>query len=342
MKRTFYNKILGFLFVIMTITNIPSASSFDTIEDRLSYNTVRIKSNFNDGTSGYGTGFFFQFDTDKETTKVSCIITNKHVRYNQKTGEESTNGEIMFHLKDETGKPTGTKGASIQGAMWRWVDHPNNVDLCAMFLNPIAEQMGVSGFPIFTPFLTKDNLITDSDLNRLTPVSSVMMVGYPIGLIDDSRNFPIFRQGITATHPGLSFKGKPEFLIDCACWPGSSGSPVFLRGPSIPLRDKIAANVVFNLAGRPLENKLLGILWGGPHHTAEGAIVAKEIPMVQVPIAQTHVMVNLGFVIHSREILVLRDEILKLLPPNQNEKEEGSLPVKKQRIEEAQSASRSQ
>lgn len=53
------------------------------------------------------------------------------------------------------------------------------------------------------------------------------MVSYPIGLIDNINNFPIFRRGITASHPGLSFKVKPEFLIDASCWPGSSGSSVF-------------------------------------------------------------------------------------------------------------------
>jgi len=54
------------------------------------------------------------------------------------------------------------------------------------------------------------------------------MVGYPIGLWDEKNNYPIFRKGITATHPANDYNGKSEFMIDAACFPGSSGSPVYI------------------------------------------------------------------------------------------------------------------
>ena len=40
---------------------------------------------------------------------------------------------------------------------------------------------------------------------------------------------PILRRGSTATALALDFEGRAEFLIDAAVYPGSSGSPVFVR-----------------------------------------------------------------------------------------------------------------
>ena len=42
---------------------------------------------------------------------------------------------------------------------------------------------------------------------------------------------PILRRGTTATPIALNFEGRPEFLIDAAVYPGSSGSPVFVYLP---------------------------------------------------------------------------------------------------------------
>ena len=48
-------------------------------------------------------------------------------------------------------------------------------------------------------------------------------------LIDEVNNKPVVRKGITATDIRLDYNGRKEFLIDAACFHGSSGSPVFLR-----------------------------------------------------------------------------------------------------------------
>ena len=54
------------------------------------------------------------------------------------------------------------------------------------------------------------------------------MVGYPIGLYDKINNLPIFRKGYTACHPSIDFNRKGIGLIDMACFPGSSGSPIYV------------------------------------------------------------------------------------------------------------------
>ena len=88
-------------------------------------------------------------------------------------------------------------------------------------------------FPITDPRVphqrnAHSDIPTQAEIDQLGAVESVLMVGYPIGLWDSVNNKPIVRRGTTATHPAIEFSGRPEFLIDCACWPGSSGSPVVL------------------------------------------------------------------------------------------------------------------
>lgn len=54
------------------------------------------------------------------------------------------------------------------------------------------------------------------------------MVGYPIGLADARNNYPIFRKGYTAAHPAVDFNEDGIGLVDMACFPGSSGSPIYI------------------------------------------------------------------------------------------------------------------
>ena len=59
-------------------------------------------------------------------------------------------------------------------------------------------------------------------------LENVVMVGYPNGLFDSQNNHPLFRTGKTATHPAIDYNGQRKALLDMACLPGSSGSPVFI------------------------------------------------------------------------------------------------------------------
>ncbi len=287
-------RYLKFLFIVMVVKSIHVFS----IEDNLNYATVQIKT-----VSGSGTGFLFQFPIPGRSEQIPAIITNKHVK------GDSTAGSIVFHIQDEAGEAKSLMECEISGSLWRWIDHPGDVDLSALLLAPIMEEMDSKGVRPFYRFLSSANIITQEQLDRLFSVNNIIMVGYPIGLIDHTRNFPIFRQGITATHPGLSFKGKAEFLIDSACWPGSSGSPVFMSPCMVKTRG------ITYIDGGDFGYKLLGVLWGGPQYTATGDIVPVEIPMTKAPVSLTSLPTNLGFVIHAREILEIGVEILRSFQP---------------------------
>ena len=78
-----------------------------------------------------------------------------------------------------------------------------------------------------------------------------------------------------------------------ACFPGSSGSPVFVLNEGF----------VKSLDGITVGNRvlLLGILYGGPQYTASGAITMATIPNVPRPVID--IPTNLGMIIKSSRIL---------------------------------------
>ena len=130
------------------------------------------------------------------------------------------------------------------------------------------------------------------------------MIGYPKGLWDTAHNLPLLRKGITSTHPSFDFKGKREFLIDAACYPGSSGSPVFLYNLGY-IWDKGTDN--FKLENRL---KLLGIMYSGPLHNAEGITLNQTVTLASGKTTITPILINLGYVIKS-SVLLDFEELLK-------------------------------
>jgi hypothetical protein len=70
------------------------------------------------------------------------------------------------------------------------------------------------------------HLPSPEQLAGMDTIEEVLMVGYPTGLWDEAYNLPLIRKGITATPPAIDFNNRQEFVVDMACLPGSSGSPV--------------------------------------------------------------------------------------------------------------------
>ena len=112
-----------------------------------------------------------------------------------------------------------------------------------------------------------------------------------------------FRRGITATHTANDYNGKQEYMIDAACYPGSSGSPVF------PFN---VGNYV-SKSGRTVIGSrfyFLGILYAGPQYTNRGEVIVVDIPTKTETITKSNIPANLGYVIKSQKLFDF-DEILK-------------------------------
>jgi hypothetical protein len=137
-------------------------------------------------------------------------------------------------------------------------------------------------------------------------MEEIIMIGYPNGIWDAKHNLPVIRRGITATHPKLPYNGKPEFLIDAACFPGSSGSPVFLAN----LGSFVGAHGDLCPGNRIA---LLGTLYAGPQHTATGEVVVVDVPTDTRAVAISSIPNNLGLVIHASKLLDFEAILEKLV-----------------------------
>jgi hypothetical protein len=178
-----------------------------------------------------------------------------------------------------------------------WVKHPDpDVDLCILPVAPLASRADKQGKRLFYITLHPAMIPTDGELAELTAIEDVVMVGYPVGIWDSANNMPVIRRGITATHPAKDYEGLTQFMIDAACFPGSSGSPVFLfnRG-SYPLKSGGIA-----LGDRV---KLLGILHAGPRYNAKGEIQIENVPTGQKLVAFSKVPINLGIVVKGKRLM---------------------------------------
>lgn len=192
----------------------------------------------------------------------------------------------------------------------RWTHHPEpEIDLCAMPIAPLLREAESKGRSVFYISLDDSLIPTDSELQELDLLEEITMVGYPNGLWDRKNNMPVFRKGATATHPALDWNGKPEFMIDAACFPGSSGSPVLLYNTG-GFTDK-RGNVV--LGGARL--KLLGVLYAGPQHMADGQIEMVPVQTVAKPVVHTAIPLNLGLVVKAKALRDIDAHFLRNLSP---------------------------
>ena len=262
-----------------------------------SYSTIRIEGVYADCSTSVGTGFFFAFHWDQKTNKSNpVIITNKHVI------ENTDSGKLVFTIADKNGNPLDGKQyiANITPFASQWKYHPNpNIDLCALPITGIVLDAQSKGVKLAYKMMDFSMLPTASDIEKMTAMEDVVIVGYPDGIWDEVNNRPVFRKGITATHYAFNYNGNKEFLIDASIFPGSSGSPVFILNEGI-IQDKFGK---IELAkSRAL---LLGVVYKVFQHSVDGAIVIQNIPTSQVPISKSYIPNNIGLVIKSSELLAL-------------------------------------
>jgi len=268
----------------------PVADSL-SLTEKLAYTTVRIEV-ISDRGRGTGTGFFFLL-LQHDSISVPVIVTNKHVVHG------AVRGSFILTGANPDGTPNShlVRAIHLDGFEALWTPHPDTlIDLAVMPIARLLRQARAEGFRPFFTSLGKGTIPSEDQLSQLTAVEEILMVGYPTGIWDRVNNCPVFRRGITATHPANKYEGRDEFMIDAACFPGSSGSPVFL----------------YNLGSYEGRNGgtvmgtrffFLGVLYAGPQYTATGEIRILTIPERRDTVTTTSIPLNLGNVIRSSRIL---------------------------------------
>lgn len=266
-----------------------------SISERMMFNTVRLVAS--DRSSG--TGYFYNFVIDNKIVPV--IITNKHVvNYN-------SNETMTFYLHLRNGENESNESYQVTLTL-NWIFHSKK-DLCFCFVNPVFEFVKKqTSKDVFYIAIDETILPSQKMLEELSALEELVMVGYPIGLWDKNNNFPIFRKGYTASHPAIDFNESGIGLVDMACFPGSSGSPIYILNEG-GYKDKVG-----NLNWGQSRIIFIGTLFSGPIYDATGKLVVTDIPTSnQVVESHTGIMVNLGYYIKSSEILEFKNIIKEIL-----------------------------
>ena len=97
------------------------------------------------------------------------------------------------------------------------------------------------------------------------------------------------------------WNGKKEFLIDAACFPGSSGSPVLLF--------EIGNYQTRNALVMGSRIKLLGVLYAGPQHTVQGDVIVVPVATQQRAVAVAGIPNNLGIIIKAEQLLAFEGKL---------------------------------
>ncbi|HHU4121990.1 TPA: trypsin-like peptidase domain-containing protein [Raoultella ornithinolytica] len=258
-----------------------------SVSHSVSKSTVRIESDVPGGIS-VGTGFWFAFHTEGSKI-IPLLVTNKHVIANSTSirmrlnVSSSSDSNLRFH-------------ELIVNNPSHFLYHPDpNIDMCALPMGHVLNDLERNDINLDAFFFTERHFLNE---NYVTPVEEVFMTGYPSGLWDSVNNLPITRRGITATSVRDDWQGRSEFMIDMACFGGSSGSPVYIMNDG-----EFVVKGGWATGTRLI---FLGLLYAGPTIDANGIIKIVDVPTAFNAVVSTKLMMNLGNVIKAENINGLR------------------------------------
>jgi hypothetical protein len=272
-----------------------------TIAEQLLYSTVKLTSSNIGVSASTGTGFFMGFPLEGGGN-VIVLMTNKHVV------EGATEVTAICHIAEGDAPSGRFVPCTIANEPQFVIPHPaEDVDLCALIFGPILNQAHEAGTPLFFRSLDPSLIPTEEDWEFFDAIEDVTMIGCPRGISDEANNLPIVRRGITASALSKKYNGKDEFMVDMACFPGSSGSPIFLYDRNGYFDRKQNS---YMLGASRL--KLVGVLYAGPLVTNDGRLVLGQVPRVAV-----NSMMHLGNALRSTAILAIQGEITRRIRQQQ-------------------------
>jgi hypothetical protein len=251
-----------------------------SVSEQLQYTTIRLEV----GQSS-GTGFIFDHLGDGSNP---IIITNKHV-----IAQIGVDQKVVFYLHKLENNVLSSQSLRIEYNT-PWYNHPTQ-DLCFCYLNPILQAAKNSGIKPYFVTISSKLIANQSQLDNLNALEDIVMIGYPNGLWDEANNLPLLRKGTTASHPAINFKNANQIItednigvVDIACFPGSSGSPIFIINDS-QYYDKNTNSII--QSPRVI---FLGVLYKGP-----------LFYQPNMERGFTPMMMNLGYYIKAHEINVI-------------------------------------
>lgn len=258
------------------------------LSENLLFIVVRLESSKSNGKS-VGTGFLYNYE------RSLFLVTNKHVIKDAKEGHFT-----MTKASTDSGKwdPIIGQGVVFDFTEDEFIGHPDpNIDVAVANITQKINKAKEEGNAVYCYAVENDIIPTKEQIEKyIRPLEDIVFIGYPRGIWDYINLLPVIRKGITATPYYYDFLGENKFLVDASVFPGSSGSPVFIyySGSYSDKKGNLyEGNMIF----------FLGILAQGFTRDVEGEIKVKSIPTMEVPVAISKQMIDLGIVFKASTII---------------------------------------
>lgn len=183
-----------------------------------------------------GTGFLFDFSGFGDHHQT-VLVTNRHC-LKDKMGRLHKCITIDYAVIVDGERRTDCCEIELVESSFAF-PRDENIDLAAVRLDGLFERLA-SGVTLDHYPLTKENLPNERVVAEMDAIERVLMIGYPVGIMDEASGMPIARMGITAMPYFVNYDdgradesagdivGPSDFALDIEGTKGSSGSPVFL------------------------------------------------------------------------------------------------------------------
>jgi V8-like Glu-specific endopeptidase len=185
--------------------------------------TVQLEQPLGNGTRTVGTGFLIA-EVGPDGRPHTILVTANHV-FDKMPG---ANARIGYRISNADGSwsysPQALKIRDAGGKAL-WTHHPSR-DVAAI---SITAPAAFAQAAIPEDYLAADDTFTKYSVGA---GDEMMALGFPRGLAANAAGFPILRAGKVASYPIAPAKIFPTFLLDFSVFPGNSGGPVFMSGPS--------------------------------------------------------------------------------------------------------------
>lgn len=262
----------------------------NSITKRLLFNTIRVDTVLEDGSEGSGTAFVFSHTSGSGVH--TFVVTNRHLV------EGVRSGGLVFTQKRHGQPALGERfQININDFSHAWFLHPNpDVDLAIIPLRPLEQAARDQGAELYYHAIDSHLVPDAAALRALDAMEQVIFIGYPSGVWDQVNLMPIMRRGTTATPMELDFEGRPEFLIDAAVYPGSSGSPVFVYQPDSLRPAQSGGGKKFLFAG---------VVAAVFFREEANHLVAAPVPANNQSMVMGSEMIDLGLVIKAEAVMTV-------------------------------------
>ncbi|MBU1033681.1 serine protease [Patescibacteria group bacterium] len=173
------------------------------------------------------------------------VVTNRHVYYNKQKDEYLNH--VFFRLNTLEGKSHYFKAFLLNEKQKPiWYKHSDEkIDLAVL---PISAK-DIEDAKIEFYFFKEEDLFFAKDFikNDISTGDDLFVLGFPMSISGNTRNFVIVRKGIIA-RVDEEILDDGYYYIDAAAYPGNSGGPV-IRKPEIITLEGTKANNSSGLVG---------------------------------------------------------------------------------------------